>query len=75
MKISGPLFFGMAQQFIEVMSFTRKKPEVLVLCMRLVPTIDATGLEALETVCPPCTGSRDTDSPLWSKSEGMGNNA
>ncbi len=49
-EISGPLFFGMAQQFIEVMSFTRKKPEVLVLCMRLVPTIDATGLEALETV-------------------------
>ncbi len=49
-EISGPMFFGMAQRFIDVMSFTRKKPEILVLCMRLVPTMDATGIEALETV-------------------------
>ncbi|WP_319467757.1 SulP family inorganic anion transporter [uncultured Pseudodesulfovibrio sp.] len=49
-EISGPLFFGMAQRFVDVMRFTRKKPEVLVLCMRSVPTIDATGLEGLETV-------------------------
>lgn len=49
-EISGPLFFGMAQRFIDIMSFTRRKPEILVLCMRLVPTMDATGIEALETV-------------------------
>ncbi|WP_092158772.1 SulP family inorganic anion transporter [Maridesulfovibrio ferrireducens] len=49
-EISGPFFFGMAQRFIDVMRFTRKKPEVIVLCMRLVPVIDATGIEALETV-------------------------
>lgn len=49
-EISGPMFFGMAQRFIDVMSFTRKKPEILVLCMRLVPIMDATGIEALETV-------------------------
>ncbi|MDD4731493.1 MAG: SulP family inorganic anion transporter [Desulfovibrio sp.] len=49
-EISGPMFFGMAQRFMDVMRFTRKRPEKLVLCMRLVPTIDATGLEALETV-------------------------
>ncbi|NDV20771.1 STAS domain-containing protein [Pseudodesulfovibrio sp. JC047] len=49
-EIAGPLFFGMAQRFIDIMRFTRKKPEILVLCMRLVPIIDATGLEALETV-------------------------
>jgi len=49
-EISGPLFFGMTHRFIDVMRFTRKKPEILVLCMRQVPTIDATGLEGLETV-------------------------
>nr|WP_287412117.1 SulP family inorganic anion transporter [Pseudodesulfovibrio sp.] len=49
-EIAGPLFFGMTQRFIDIMRFTRKKPEILVLCMRLVPIIDATGLEGLETV-------------------------
>ncbi|WP_320007988.1 SulP family inorganic anion transporter [Maridesulfovibrio sp.] len=49
-EINGPMFFGMAQRFVDVMSFTRKKPEVIVLCMRNVPTMDATGIEALETV-------------------------
>ena len=49
-EINGPMFFGMAQRFVDVMSFTRKKPEVIVFCMRLVPTMDATGIEALETV-------------------------
>ena len=49
-KINGPMFFGMAQRFIDVMSFTRKKPEIIVFCMRNVPTMDATGIEALETV-------------------------
>ncbi len=37
-------------RFVDVMSFTRKRPEVIVFCMRLVPTMDATGIEALETV-------------------------
>lgn len=49
-EISGPFFFGMTHRFLDVMRFTRKKPEILVLCMRQVPTIDATGLEGLETV-------------------------
>lgn len=49
-EVSGPMFFGMAQRFVDVMNFTRKKPEILIICMRFVPTIDATGLEALETV-------------------------
>lgn len=49
-EISGPMFFGMAQRFVDVMSFTRKKPNIIVLCLRLVPSMDATGIEALETV-------------------------
>ncbi len=49
-EIGGPLFFGMAQRFIDVMRFTRAVPEVLILRMRNIPSIDATGIEALETV-------------------------
>ncbi len=49
-EITGPLFFGVVQRFLDVMKFTRKAPEVLVLCMRQVPSIDATGVEGLETV-------------------------
>lgn len=49
-EITGPLFFGVVQRFLGVMKFTRENPEVLVLCMRQVPSIDATGVEGLETV-------------------------
>jgi SulP family sulfate permease len=49
-EIEGPFFFGMAHRFVDVMRFTRNAPDVLVLRMRRVPSIDATGIEALETV-------------------------
>lgn len=49
-EIGGPLFFGMTQRFINVMRFTRDTPDILILRMRHVPSIDATGAEALETI-------------------------
>ncbi|WP_040368807.1 SulP family inorganic anion transporter [Paucidesulfovibrio longus] len=49
-EISGPMFFGMAQRFIDVMRFTRQAPEAIVLHMAQVPSIDATGEEALKSV-------------------------
>ena len=49
-EIDGPFFFGMAQRFVEVMRFTRNTPDFLILRMRRVPSIDATGIESLETV-------------------------
>jgi len=49
-EVNGPLFFGFAQRFVDVLNFTRKRPKILVLCMRNVPVMDASGLEALETV-------------------------
>ena len=49
-EIDGPFFFGMASRFVEVMRFTRNAPDFLILRMRRVPNIDATGIESLEIV-------------------------
>jgi SulP family sulfate permease len=49
-EINGPFFFGAADKFKDTIRRLEKKPEVLILRMRHVPTIDATGLSALENV-------------------------
>src|SRR5690606_20070398 len=41
-EINGPLFFGAAQKFQEVMSDLDRQPKILILRMRHVPFIDAT---------------------------------
>jgi len=48
-RIDGPLFFGAAERFA---TFLREEPEVkyLILRMRFVPTMDTTGLVALEDI-------------------------
>lgn len=50
-EISGPLFFGAAFKFKDAMRFIEKRPKVLILRMRQVPIIDATGIKVLEEVC------------------------
>ena len=47
-EIYGPFFFGAADRFKDEMRRLEKPPRVLILRMRHVPTIDATGLQALE---------------------------
>lgn len=49
-EIYGPFFFGAADRFKDEMRRLEKPPKVLILRMRHVPTIDATGLQALEDV-------------------------
>ncbi len=49
-EITGPFFFGAAYKFKESMQFIEKPPKVLIIRMRYVPVIDATGLHALEEV-------------------------
>ncbi len=49
-EIYGPFFFGAADKFKSTLNSIDKKPRVLVLRMRHVLTIDATGLHALEDV-------------------------
>ena len=49
-EVNGPFFFGAADKFKSTLSTVRKKPRVLVLRMRHVMSLDATGLHALEDV-------------------------
>jgi SulP family sulfate permease len=46
-EINGPFFFGAAETFKDTLATTMGKPKVLVLRMRNVPAIDATGMHAL----------------------------
>jgi sulfate permease, SulP family len=49
-EITGPLFFGAAYKFKDAIRFIEKPPKVLIIRMRHVPIIDATGLRTLEEV-------------------------
>ncbi|HXB44732.1 MAG TPA: SulP family inorganic anion transporter [Puia sp.] len=49
-EITGPLFFGAAYKFKDAMKFIEKPPKVLIIRMRQVPIIDATGIKAIEFV-------------------------
>ena len=46
-EINGPFFFGVANNLRDALDLIRKPPAVLILRMRYVPHIDATGLNAL----------------------------
>jgi len=49
-SVDGPFFFGAADRFQETLSRIGEPPRVLVLRMRNVPYLDATGINALELV-------------------------
>jgi SulP family sulfate permease len=49
-EISGPFFFGAAYKFKESMKLLKRPPKVLIIRMRYVPVIDATGLHTIEEV-------------------------
>lgn len=49
-EITGPLFFGAAHKFKDAMKFIEKPPKVLIIRMRQVPIIDATGIKTIEEV-------------------------
>lgn len=50
-EINGPLFFGASQKFQEVLTDLNQQPLILILRMRHVPFIDATGLNRLKETC------------------------
>ena len=54
-EISGPFFFGAAEQFKDTLGQIAKKPKVLIIRMRDVPAIDSTGLHALHELARRCT--------------------
>ncbi len=49
-EINGPLFFGASQKFQDVLTDLKQTPEVLILRMRHVPFIDATGVSRLREI-------------------------
>lgn len=49
-EVTGPLFFGAAYKFKELLSVVDKAPRIIILRMRNVPMIDSTGLRMLEDV-------------------------
>ena len=49
-EINGPLFFGAARQFQETISNTYLQPKVIIIRMRYVPLIDATGYQSLKEI-------------------------
>jgi len=53
-EINGPFFFGAASKLGESLAYIEKPPKVFILRMRHVPTMDATGLHALEDFYSRC---------------------
>ncbi|MBI4945207.1 MAG: sulfate permease [Bacteroidetes bacterium] len=49
-EVTGPMFFGAAYKFKESLKLMAKSPKILIIRMRFVPVIDATGLHTLEEV-------------------------
>jgi len=49
-EINGPFFFGAAARFKDTLARVAGKPRVLIIRMRAVPAMDATGLHALKDV-------------------------
>ena len=49
-EIIGPLFFGSAFKFKDAMRYIKKHPKILIIRMRHVPLIDATGIQTLKEV-------------------------
>jgi SulP family sulfate permease len=49
-EINGPLFFGAARQFQETIIQTHSHPRAVILRMRYVPLIDATGFQSLKEI-------------------------
>ena len=58
-QIKGPFFFGVASDLVDTLKAMGQMPQVLILRMRLVPYLDATGESTLESVIEQC-GDSDT---------------
>ena len=53
-EISGPFFFGAAEKFKDTLRYLERTPKALILRMRDVPAIDATGLNVLGELLGRC---------------------
>jgi SulP family sulfate permease len=49
-EVNGPFFFGVAEAFKDTVGQIAKKPKVLIIRLRNVPSIDSSGMHALKDV-------------------------
>jgi len=54
-EINGPFFFGVADRLKNLLNELERPPKIFILRMRRVPTIDASGMHALEEFYLECT--------------------
>lgn len=54
-EINGPLFFGAANRFIDVMNELNSQSKVIIFKLTNVPSIDATALDALKRIYARCS--------------------
>ncbi|MEO8012065.1 MAG: SulP family inorganic anion transporter [Dokdonella sp.] len=54
-RVSGPLFFAVANRLDDVLRAVGAPPRVFILRLRLVPMIDASGITAIENLIERCT--------------------
>lgn len=53
-EINGPLFFGAANTFIDIMNEIKSNPEIIIFKMKNVPNMDATAFNVLKTIDKKC---------------------
>ncbi len=53
-EVNGPLFFGVVQDFIKMISEIENSAQVLILDMRHAQAVDASAISALERLCNHC---------------------
>ncbi len=53
-RVMGPLFFGIASDFMDILKAISQPPKVLILRLRLVPYLDATGAAAIQNILQQC---------------------
>lgn len=56
-EVNGPFFFGAASKFKETLRLVENKSAVLILRLRNVPAIDATGLATIDDIYEECKNS------------------
>lgn len=59
-EISGPLFFGAANTFLDVMNEVKNNTNVLILKMKNVPNMDATAYDSLKRIESRCSKEKIT---------------
>ena len=57
-EVNGPFFFGAASKFKETIRLVENKSAILILRLRNVPAIDATGLATIEDIYEECKRNR-----------------